>query len=112
MLQKFEGIDDVVFIAAKDNKNVEEITNKLYKSVAEGLVNTNDTVVTNARHHEALSQANDYLLRVLEGLDQQITGDFLAMDIRQALFHLGQITGEISTDDLLDNIFSKFCIGK
>jgi len=112
VLQKFEGIDDVVFIAAKDNKNVEEITNKLYTSVAEGLVNTNDTVVTNARHHEALSQANDYLLRVLEGLDQQITGDFLAMDIRQALFHLGQITGEISTDDLLDNIFSKFCIGK
>ncbi|MDF1674304.1 MAG: tRNA uridine-5-carboxymethylaminomethyl(34) synthesis GTPase MnmE [Vicingaceae bacterium] len=112
VLQKFEGIDDVVFIAAKDNKNVEEITNKLYISVAEGLVNTNDTVVTNARHHEALSQANGYLLRVLEGLDQQITGDFLAMDIRQALYHLGQITGEISTDDLLDNIFSKFCIGK
>ena len=52
------------------------------------------------------------ILKVLEGLDLNITGDFLAMDIRQALHHLGEITGDITTDDLLDNIFSKFCIGK
>jgi len=69
-------------------------------------------VVTNVRHYEALSKANKSLLKVLEGLDNNITGDFLAMDIRQALHHLGEITGEITTDDLLDNIFSKFCIGK
>ena len=76
------------------------------------LRNFEDTVVTNTRHYEALSRANESLEKVLQGLDSNITGDFLAMDIRQALHHLGEITGEITTDDLLDNIFSKFCIGK
>ena len=110
--EKFSDIDDVIFIAAKNNHNTDVIKEKLYTSVASGIVNTNDTVVTNARHHEELSKADEYLLKVLEGLGSQISGDFLAMDIRQALHHLGQITGEISTDDLLDNIFSRFCIGK
>jgi len=76
------------------------------------LIASNDTVVTNARHFEALTQANAALINVLEGLDNNITGDFLAMDIRQALYHLGLISGIISNEDLLDNIFSKFCIGK
>jgi tRNA modification GTPase len=71
-----------------------------------------DTVVTNLRHYEHLVKTHEALDDVLTGLDSYVTGDFLAQDIRLALFHLGEITGTIATDDLLANIFSKFCIGK
>ncbi len=107
----FEGIDNTIFISAKAKENVKAIEERLFDFVQSGALN-NDVVVTNARHYEALTKANESLLKVLEGLDLNITGDFLAMDIRQALHHLGEITGDITTDDLLDNIFSKFCIGK
>lgn len=110
--QKFNSFKNVLFISAKDHHNIEQITDKLFEHVNSGLIASNDTVVTNARHHEALTQANAALIMVLEGLDNNITGDFLAMDIRQALYHLGLISGIISNEDLLDNIFSKFCIGK
>ena len=69
-------------------------------------------MVTNLRHYQNLLQTNEALDRVLYSMDNNITGDFLAMDIRQSLHYLGEITGTITTDDLLDNIFSKFCIGK
>ena len=109
---KFEGIENVIYIAAKEQQNIEQIKEQLYAFVKNGLLQNTDVVVTNARHYEALSSANASLIKVLEGLDVNITGDFLAMDIRQALHQLGVITGEITIDDLLDNIFSKFCIGK
>ncbi|MDT4850264.1 tRNA modification GTPase MnmE [compost metagenome] len=73
---------------------------------------TEDNTITNIRHYEHLSKANDALNDVLSGLAAGITGDFLAQDIRVALHHLGEITGTISTEDLLKNIFGKFCIGK
>ncbi|MEZ4899110.1 MAG: hypothetical protein R2806_19865 [Saprospiraceae bacterium] len=69
-------------------------------------------MITNIRHVHALQKASESLDAVLAGLDQGITHDFIALDIRQALHHLGEITGEISTDDLLDSIFSRFCIVK
>jgi len=72
----------------------------------------NQTIVTNLRHYENLRQTYAALDEVLTGLHQGITNDFLASDIRRALYALGEITGEITTDDLLENIFSKFCIGK
>ncbi len=109
---KFVGIEHVIYASAKELQNIEQIKEQLYAFVNSGLLQNTDVVVTNARHYEALSSANESLLKVLEGLDVNITGDFLAMDIRQALHQLGIITGEITTDDLLDNIFSKFCIGK
>jgi len=109
---KFSAIEDVVFVSAKNKANINEIVSYLYRFVESGKTQTNDAVVSNVRHYNALSEANQFLLKVLEGLDMNITGDFLAMDIRQALHHLSLITGDISTDDLLDNIFSKFCIGK
>lgn len=71
-----------------------------------------DVLVTNLRHCQGLQQTDESLTRVLAGMDSGITGDFLAMDIRQALHYLGEITGQVTTDDLLANIFSKFCIGK
>ena len=73
---------------------------------------TGDTVVTNLRHYESLYNAQKSLEDVVNGISEGISGDLLAMDIRQALHYLGEITGEITTDDLLGNIFSKFCIGK
>ncbi len=110
--EKFEGIANVLFVSAKEKQNIEAIKEQLFNYVYSGALNQNDLIVTNARHYEALTKANEFLTKVLEGLDINITGDFLAMDIRQSLHYLGLITGDITTDDLLDNIFSKFCIGK
>ena len=112
LTEKFNGINHVIFVSAKEKLNIESIKEQLYSYINSGALNQNDVIVTNARHYEALTQANEFLTKVLEGLDINITGDFLAMDIRQSLHYLGLITGDITTDDLLDNIFSKFCIGK
>lgn len=109
---KFNGIEHVVFLSAKEKTNLELLKEQLFDFVNAGALANSDVVVTNARHYEALTKANEALLKVLEGLDTNITGDFLAMDIRQSLHHLGEITGEITTDDLLENIFTRFCIGK
>ena len=70
------------------------------------------TIITNTRHVEALTLTKQSLQKVLDGLETQISSDFIAMDIREALYHLGSITGQVSSDDLLESIFSKFCIGK
>ena len=75
-------------------------------------INTAETLVTNIRHVEALTQSQNALLRVMDNIDNPVTSDFLAMDIKQALHYLGEITGQVTTDDLLENIFTKFCIGK
>jgi tRNA modification GTPase len=98
-------------LSAKTREGIDELTSRLVGFVNEGLAGSN-TVVTNLRHFEALSNTLTSLNDVQKGLENQITGDFLAIDIRRALYHLGEITGQITTDDLLDNIFSKFCIGK
>ena len=77
-----------------------------------GALSNQQTVVSNSRHFEALNKAFTALNEVQKGMDQNISSDLMAIDIRQALFHLGEITGEITTDDLLGNIFTNFCIGK
>ncbi|SFC77161.1 tRNA modification GTPase [Parapedobacter composti] len=101
-----------LFISAKNNVGVEGLKAELLQKVNLHRLDAEDVLVTNARHVEALQRTGEALLRVLHGIDGAVTSDFLAMDIRQALHHLGEITGSVSTDDLLDNIFSKFCIGK
>jgi tRNA modification GTPase len=75
-------------------------------------INTSETLVSNIRHVEALKNTEKSLHNVLNNIDNPVTSDFLAMDIKQALHYLGEITGTVTTDDLLENIFSKFCIGK
>lgn len=112
LVKKFNGISNVLFVSAKEKLNIEAIKEQLFNYVNSGVLHQNDVIVTNARHYEALIQANEFLTKVLDGLEINITGDFLAMDIRQSLHYLGLITGDITTEDLLDNIFSKFCIGK
>jgi tRNA modification GTPase len=99
-------------IIAKAGMNIPHLKDKLYEAVLSEQVKVDQTIVSNARHYEALEKAYQALDAVLEGMRSGITSDFIAMDIRRSLHHLGEITGEISTDDLLGNIFGKFCIGK
>jgi tRNA modification GTPase len=103
---------DFIFISASNKTNITELKDKILSTFQVKTVTSGDVMVTNLRHYQNLIQTNDALERVLHGMDTGITGDFLAMDIRQSLHYLGEITGTITTDDLLDNIFSKFCIGK
>jgi tRNA modification GTPase len=105
--------EDVVVsrISALKYEGIEELKNTML-ALSGGLPDTGQTIVSSQRHYEALMNADKALERVLEQLAEGVPGDLLAMDIRQALRYLGEITGEISTDDLLGNIFSRFCIGK
>ena len=110
--KEFSDIKDVLFISAKDGSGVEELKKHLVHLFDSRTVNVTETIVTNVRHVQALQHTNSALTRIMEGLGKKISGELLATDIRIALNHLGLITGEVSTDDLLKNIFSKFCIGK
>jgi tRNA modification GTPase len=101
-----------LFLSAKEKTNIQELENRLLTLVNLGKVGEQDIIVTNSRHHQELTLANEALMRAYAGLDNGLTGDLLAADIRQSLYHLGVITGTVTTEDLLDNIFSKFCIGK
>ena len=103
--------EHVLQISALAGTGIEDLKNHVVGLIKSGLASGN-TIVTNSRHYEALINASNSLAEVREGLDNNITGDFLAIDIRKSLHHLGEITGEITTDDLLGNIFPKFCIGK
>ncbi len=103
---------EVLFLSAKDGIGVEELKIALLEKVNLHSINTAETLVTNIRHVEALKNTELSLYRVLQYIDNPVTSDFLSMDIKQALHYLGEITGTVTTDDLLENIFSKFCIGK
>ncbi len=109
--EKFANLN-AVSISAKEKTGIEELKTRLTEFVNLSALKEDQTIVTNTRHIEALSGAKKSLLEVLQGFDNQMSGDLVAIDIRRALFFLGAITGEITTDDLLGNIFSKFCIGK
>ena len=103
--------DTVSIVSAKEKQHIDELKLKIYQAAIKERLEGQDILVTNVRHLEALQKTEDALLKVLSGMED-ITSDFLAMDIKQALHYLGEITGAVTTDDLLDNIFSKFCIGK
>ncbi len=100
------------FISAKNPNAAKEVEQALYDIVLSKNINLESTIITNARHYDALQKASDNLSDVLKGIASGIPSDLVALDIRQALHHLGEITGDISTDDLLGNVFGKFCIGK
>lgn len=99
-------------LSAKTGEGVAILKTQLLGLVQMGKLRNNDTIITNARHYDALGQALENIQSVQNGLQNGLSGDLLAIDIREALHHFGRITGEISTDDLLGNIFSNFCIGK
>jgi tRNA modification GTPase len=110
--QKFQAIDNLVFISAKDYKHLEVLKERMVDKVISGQVQAEDTIVTNARHYHALKEVAKSLTDIKKGLDDKLAGDLLSLDIRRALHYLGEITGEITNEDQLDYIFSKFCIGK
>jgi len=99
-------------ISAMEGTGIETLKKELVAAVQGDFDLAEETIVSNARHYDALIRTSEALQKALEGLENGVTGDFVAMDIRQAMYELGQITGDISTDDLLGNIFAKFCIGK
>lgn len=101
-----------LLISAKTREGIELLLQHLADLVNTGALSNQQTVVSNSRHFEALSKAMQALNEVQKGMDQNVSSDLMAIDIRQALYHLGEITGEITTDDLLGNIFANFCIGK
>ena len=111
-LSQTHVIENAILVSALKKEGVEEVKTALYNTVVEEGFNLESTIVTNARHYESLIRTNEDLQKVIDGIDSGLSGDFVAMDIRQALHHLGTITGEISTDELLGNIFANFCIGK
>lgn len=101
-----------IFISAKYNEGVKDLEQKLIELANIPKIGEQDVIVTNMRHYEALSNALLAIQRVVSGLNESISSDFLAQDIRECMHYLGEITGQISTDEILGNIFSKFCIGK
>ncbi len=107
-----EKVPNVLFLSAKHKQGISELENQLLSLVDSGALSGDTTIVSNSRHYDALLKALEEIQKVKEGLDLDISSDLMAIDIRQALYHLGEITGSVTTDDLLGNIFSNFCIGK
>lgn len=102
----------IITIAAKTHEGLVDLKNHLKEMVDRQKINNEGNIVSNSRHYGVLLNALEEVQKVNEGLDVGISSDLLAIDIRQALYHLGEITGSVTTDDLLGNIFSNFCIGK
>lgn len=102
---------EVIFISAKRKENINLITETLLKSVTKNL-DSDNTIISNIRHYEALSKTLDSIIQIEEGINTGIPGDLIAIDLKTALLHLGEITGEVTNDEILGNIFANFCIGK
>lgn len=109
----FETLDSpILYISAKNKENITALKQNLYNLVAQGNIRPEGTIVTNARHHAALHEVLKSLQDIKAGMDNNITSELIALDIRRCLHYLGEITGQVTTEDKLDYIFSKFCIGK
>lgn len=111
-VEKFAGVDNLYFISAKNKVGIEAVKTALFQTTVNEAAASEDVIITNARHNEALQQVNQSLQDIENGLDTQVPGDLLALDIRRCLHYISEITGDISNEDVLDFIFSKFCIGK
>ncbi len=105
-------IPNVLFISAKNNEGIEELKNQLLSFVNTGALRNNETIVTNTRHYDSLLKALDEIQKVKFGIETNLSSDLMAIDIRETLYHFGMITGEVTNDELLGNIFANFCIGK
>jgi tRNA modification GTPase len=104
--------EDFVLISAAQQQNLPLLKSRLLACVALDQLQRTDAIVVNARHHESLKKTKEALEDVLQGIEGKLTHEFLAQDVRRALYHLGEITGEVTTEELLGNLFAKFCIGK
>jgi|NGEPerStandDraft_6_1074524.scaffolds.fasta_scaffold27518_1 tRNA modification GTPase len=109
---ELEQNDSLLFISAKEKSGLEELRSKLSEVAGKGNLSSEDIIITNIRHYEALLHVSESLGRVISGLENHIPEDLMAIDIRQSIHYLGEITGEITSDEILGNIFRNFCIGK
>jgi tRNA modification GTPase len=109
---ELKGHDELLFISAREKTGLDNLRLKLGEVVEKERLNSDNVIITNIRHYEALIHVSESLDRVIKGLEENIPEDLLAIDIRQAIHYLGEITGEITSDEILGNIFKNFCIGK
>lgn len=105
-------ISNLIILSAKNKTGIHTLTTTLTQLANKGALSNNETIVSNSRHFEALNNAYISIKEIQKSLNENVSTDLFAIDIRQALFHLGEITGEVTTEDLLGNIFANFCIGK
>lgn len=110
--EKYSGIEHLILISAKKHQHLEALKERMTTMVLAGAIQAGDTIITNARHYHALNEVRQSLADIKNGMDNKLSGDLLAPDIHHSLHYLGEITGEITNEDQLDYIFSKFCIGK
>ncbi|WGK64690.1 tRNA uridine-5-carboxymethylaminomethyl(34) synthesis GTPase MnmE [Croceiramulus getboli] len=108
----FSHFENLQLLSAKNKEGIDALQQTLLQFINTGALRNDETIVTNSRHYDALLKALEEIEKVQEGLNMGLSGDLLAIDIRQALYHFGEITGQVTTDDLLGNIFANFCIGK
>ncbi len=101
-----------LFISAKNKTGIEDVKNTLLSFVNTGALRNNETIITNTRHYDSLLKALEEIQKVKFGLDSNLSSDLMALDIKEALYHFGMITGQVTNDELLGNIFANFCIGK
>ena len=111
-LSDFDFQLSTIFISAKEKIGIDELKNQLLSFVNTGALRNNETIVTNTRHYDSLLKALEEVQKVKYGIESNTSSDFIAIDIRQALYYFGEITGEVTNDELLGNIFANFCIGK
>ena len=106
------AIPDILLISAKERIGIKDLENQLLSFVATGALRNNETIITNTRHYDSLLKALDEIQKVKHGLQSKLSSDLIAIDIKEALYHFGMITGQVTNDELLGNIFANFCIGK
>ena len=112
VLSTFDFRLSTIFISAKSNIGIDELKNQLLSFVNTGALRNNETIVTNTRHYDSLLKALEEIQKVKFGLQSNLSSDLMAIDIKQSLYYFGEITGEVTNDELLGNIFANFCIGK
>jgi tRNA modification GTPase len=113
MSQKLEALNlKPILMSAKEKQGIEELKNLLLSFVNTGALRNNETIITNSRHYDSLIKALEEIQKVSFGLNSGLSSDLMAIDIKQALYYFGEITGEVTNDELLGNIFANFCIGK
>ena len=105
-------LDSIKYLSAKTGEGVEELQNSLLEFVNTGALRNNETIVTNTRHYDSLLKSLEEIEKVQFGMKENISSDLMAIDVKEALYHLGEITGQVTNDELLGNIFANFCIGK
>ncbi|WP_076548511.1 tRNA uridine-5-carboxymethylaminomethyl(34) synthesis GTPase MnmE [Maribacter ulvicola] len=105
-------LDNVKYLSAKTGEGVEALQNNLLEFVNTGALRNNETIVTNTRHYDSLLKALEEIEKVQFGMKAELSSDLMAIDVKEALYHLGEITGQVTNDELLGNIFANFCIGK